>query len=194
MGQEPGRLRRQVRIEGAVAPVSDAEADEYFASRHKQSQIGAWASRQSQPLSSREALMAEVVGEAIEGGEHLVVEAGTGTGKSLAYLIPAILSGQRFVVATATKSLQNQLADVELPFLRDHLGLPVSWSVVKGRQSYVCLAKLVERFGIELDGAVLHQPAESVPESHHLKGTIIGRCFSDAPDGCIQPGCIPSRG
>lgn len=97
--------------------------------------------------------MVEAVAEAISARSHLVVEAGTGTGKSLAYLIPAILSGERIAVATATKSLQNQLSDIELPFLAAHLPVPVTWSVVKGRQSYVCLAKLVERFGPGIDGS-----------------------------------------
>ena len=96
--------------------------------------------------------MVEAVAAAITNRSHLVVEAGTGTGKSLAYLIPAVLSGERVAVATATKSLQNQLADADLPFLAEHLDVPVSWSVVKGRQSYVCMAKLIERLGPELDG------------------------------------------
>ena len=96
--------------------------------------------------------MVEAVARAISDRSHLVVEAGTGTGKSLAYLIPAVLSGERIAIATATKSLQNQLADADLPYLAEHLGVPVSWSVVKGRQSYVCMAKMVERLGPELDG------------------------------------------
>ena len=61
--------------------------------------------------------MAEAVADAIADKRHLVVQAGTGTGKSLAYLVPAIASGKRVVVATATKALQDQLADKELPFL-----------------------------------------------------------------------------
>lgn len=96
--------------------------------------------------------MVEAVANAIEKRSHLVVEAGTGTGKSLAYLIPAVLSGERVTIATATKSLQNQLSDADLPFLADHLGMPVTWSVVKGRRSYACMAKLVEALGPELDG------------------------------------------
>jgi ATP-dependent DNA helicase DinG len=96
--------------------------------------------------------MVEAVATALSGRRHLVVEAGTGTGKSLAYLIPAVLSGDRIAIATATKSLQNQLSDVELPFLDSQLPFPVTWSVVKGRQSYACMAKLVERFGPDLDG------------------------------------------
>src|SRR5580692_9927949 len=59
--------------------------------------------------------MASAVGRAMAGGRHLVVQAGTGTGKSLAYLVPAALSGQRVVVATATKALQDQLATKDLP-------------------------------------------------------------------------------
>ncbi len=109
--------------------------------------------------------MVEAVANALTHRSHLVVEAGTGTGKSLAYLVPALLSGQRIAVATATKSLQNQLADVELPFLADHLGVSVTWAVVKGRQSYVCKAKLVERYGLELDGSAPQELfADSTPE------------------------------
>lgn len=61
--------------------------------------------------------MARAVAEAIADERHLVVQAGTGTGKSLAYLVPAVLSGKRTVVATATKALQDQLFEVDLPFL-----------------------------------------------------------------------------
>src|SRR6516162_8823277 len=66
--------------------------------------------------------MAEAVARAIEENRHLVVQAGTGTGKSLAYLVPSILSGKTVVVATATKALQDQLAQKDLPFLQEHLG------------------------------------------------------------------------
>ena len=69
--------------------------------------------------------MADAVGAAIDDGRHLVVQAGTGTGKSLAYLVPAILSGRRVVVTTATKALQDQLAGKDLPFLADHLAVAV---------------------------------------------------------------------
>ena len=76
--------------------------------------------------------MVEAVANALADRPHLVVEAGTGTGKSLAYLIPALLSGGQVAVATATKSLQNQLSDVELPFLAEHLGIPVTWYDISG--------------------------------------------------------------
>ena len=78
-------------------------------------------------------------------GRHLVVQAGTGTGKSLAYLVPAILSGRPTVVATATKALQDQLASKDLPFLAEHLDVDVRrWAVLKGRSNYLCLQRVRE--------------------------------------------------
>src|SRR5207253_4771618 len=88
--------------------------------------------------------MAEAVAQGIAAGRHVVVQAGTGTGKSLAYLVPAILSGRRTVVATATKALQDQLAGKDLPFLAQHLGQPVRFSVLKGRSNYLCVQKATE--------------------------------------------------
>ncbi len=88
--------------------------------------------------------MAAKVAAAIGTGRHLVVQAGTGTGKSLAYLVPAIVSGKRVVVATATKALQDQLATKDLPFLAEHLDVEFDWAVLKGRNNYLCLQRLAE--------------------------------------------------
>jgi ATP-dependent DNA helicase DinG len=88
--------------------------------------------------------MAQQVAQAIERDRHLVVRAGTGTGKTLAYLVPAILSGRRVVVATATKALQDQLAAKDLPFLDKHLDHPFEWAVLKGRSNYVCVQRMAE--------------------------------------------------
>lgn len=96
--------------------------------------------------------MAELVAAAIESGRHLVVQAGTGTGKTLAYLLPAIASGQRVVVATATKALQDQLAAKDLPFLDQTLAGSFEWAVLKGRSNYVCLQRLREVTGASTDG------------------------------------------
>ena len=79
--------------------------------------------------------MAEAVAAAVTEGRHLVVRAGTGTGKTLGYLVPAILSGRRVVVATATRALQDQLANKDLPFLDEHLDHPFDWAVLKGRST-----------------------------------------------------------
>lgn len=88
--------------------------------------------------------MAEAVAAAVASGRHLVVQAGTGTGKSLAYLVPAILSGRPTVVATATKALQDQLATKDLPFLAEQLDVEFAWAILKGRSNYLCLQRVRE--------------------------------------------------
>ena len=88
--------------------------------------------------------MAGAVETAAAERRHLFVQAGTGTGKSLAYLVPALLSGRRTVVATATKALQDQLAQKDLPFLAEHLGIDFTFAVLKGRNNYVCRQRLAE--------------------------------------------------
>lgn len=86
--------------------------------------------------------MAGAVAWAIESREVLVAEAGTGVGKTFAYLVPTLLSGARALISTATKSLQDQLFLRDLPRLRDALQLPVSVALLKGRGSYLCLHRM----------------------------------------------------
>lgn len=92
--------------------------------------------------------MAEAVEDAIANSRHLVVQAGTGTGKTLAYLVPAILAKKRTVIATATKALQDQLAQKDLPFLVTNIaqmgGEEFSFAILKGRSNYICLQRLAE--------------------------------------------------
>ena len=83
--------------------------------------------------------MAEAVADVLDTGGTLLAEAGTGTGKTLAYLIPAILSGQRVLVSTGTKNLQEQIFFKDLPALRDALGVPFTATLMKGRSNYLCL-------------------------------------------------------
>jgi ATP-dependent DNA helicase DinG len=85
-----------------------------------------------------QAALAEAVDRALATGEHLVAEAGTGVGKSLAYLVPALASGRRVVVATATKALQEQLLDKDVPVAAAALGADVDVRVLKGRANYLC--------------------------------------------------------
>jgi ATP-dependent DNA helicase DinG len=101
--------------------------------------------------------MAARIAVALGRSESLVVEAGTGVGKTFAYLVPLLLSGRRALVSTATKSLQDQLFLRDLPRLRDALGLPVRLALLKGRASYLCRwrlqqaelgAQLPDRFAI----------------------------------------------
>lgn len=93
--------------------------------------------------------MADAVARSIVDGHHLVVQAGTGTGKTFAYLVPAILSGRKVVVTTATKALQDQLAGKDLPFLAEHLDQPFEFAVLKGRSNYICLQRVRELEGGE---------------------------------------------
>jgi ATP-dependent DNA helicase DinG len=88
--------------------------------------------------------MAQLVAQAIDDRTHVAVAAGTGTGKSLAYLVPVIQSGRRTVIATATKALQDQLGAKDLPFLEEHLDPDVTYAVLKGRSNYVCRQRLDE--------------------------------------------------
>src|SRR6266851_3834372 len=86
--------------------------------------------------------MAEMVHDAFEKRHHAIVEAGTGTGKTLAYLIPAICSGRRVVISTATKSLQEQLYQKDIPFLQKHFAPNLKVAVMKGRSNFLCISKL----------------------------------------------------
>jgi ATP-dependent DNA helicase DinG len=86
--------------------------------------------------------MAEMVHDAFQTRHHAIVEAGTGTGKTLAYLLPAICSGRRVVISTATKSLQEQLYQKDIPFLKKHFAPNLKVAVMKGRANFLCRAKL----------------------------------------------------
>ncbi|HZX40864.1 MAG TPA: ATP-dependent DNA helicase, partial [Myxococcaceae bacterium] len=146
--------------------------------------------------------LAREVARAFDERRMLVAEAGTGTGKTLAYLVPAILSGRRVVVSTATKNLQDQLFHKDLPLVRDTLGLPVRATLVKGRANYLCLHRLerartgalldsredAEAFGMLLRWAERTQTGDRaelmLPES--FSGW---RQVSTTPEGCLGTRC-----
>lgn len=88
--------------------------------------------------------MAEAVAAALGERRHLLVEAGTGTGKTLAYLFPALSSGRRVLISTGTRNLQEQLAAKDVPLLQAALGRPIRAVTMKGRQNYACRQKLIE--------------------------------------------------
>lgn len=94
---------------------------------------------------------AELVAQAIEERRNAILEAGTGTGKSLGYLVPAILGGHRVVISTATKALQSQLESKDLPTLRAQLaprGVEFTYAVLKGASNYACVRKVDEQMGL----------------------------------------------
>nr|WP_307853629.1 ATP-dependent DNA helicase [Nocardioides palaemonis] len=111
--------------------------------------------------------MASEVAEAMEEGRHLLVQAGTGTGKSLGYLVPAMLHDKRVVVATATLALQHQLVERDLPRLveavKDVPGIDTSYAVLKGRSNYACLHRI--RAGVPDDqGTLVDVPLGAMAE------------------------------
>src|SRR5438105_2965064 len=90
----------------------------------------------------QQAEFAQAVLDTIEAGGVLIAEAGTGTGKTFAYLVPALLAGGRVIVSTGTKTLQDQLYNRDLPRVRQALGASVDVALLKGRANYVCLHHL----------------------------------------------------
>ncbi|HET6633237.1 MAG TPA: ATP-dependent DNA helicase [Rhodanobacteraceae bacterium] len=108
------------------------------------------------PRESQQA-MARAVAQAMDDGEPLLVEAGTGTGKTFAYLVPALASGKRVIVSTGTKTLQDQLFHRDLPRVRAALGLPLKAALLKGRANYLCHYRLEQ---VVADGGAL-APAQA---------------------------------
>ncbi|MEM1350029.1 MAG: ATP-dependent DNA helicase, partial [Myxococcota bacterium] len=88
--------------------------------------------------------MAQAVLKALAREQALIVEAGTGTGKTLAYLLPALLSGKRVLISTGTKALQEQLFTKDIPTLRAHFDRPFEAALLKGRRNYLCLSRMSE--------------------------------------------------
>ena len=99
--------------------------------------------------------MAAAVGRALANAEPLIVEAGTGTGKTFAYLVPALLSGRSVIISTGTRTLQDQLYRRDLPLLAKSLGLPVKVALLKGRANYLCRHRLELTLQQGLQGSLL---------------------------------------
>src|SRR5206468_5255067 len=118
---------------------------------------------------AEQAALATAVETALASGQHLLAEAGTGTGKSLAYLIPALESGQRVVVSTATKALQEQLLTKDVPIAAAALGREFRVAVLKGRQNYLCRHGLQ---GFGLLGGQLFARSEDAAAYEAMRGWI----------------------
>jgi len=116
-------MNRSVELLGAEGPFADA--------------LPGFAPRETQIR------MAQAVAEALAQKESLVVEAGTGIGKTLAYLVPAILSGERVIISTGTKNLQDQLFFRDLPLVKKALGESIKTALLKGRANYLCLHRML---------------------------------------------------
>jgi ATP-dependent DNA helicase DinG len=133
---------------------------------------------------AEQAALAEEVERALACGTHLLAEAGTGTGKSLAYLIPALESGQRVVVATATKALQEQLLTKDVPVAAAALGREVRVAVLKGRQNYLCRHGL---HGFELLGGQLFERPQDAAAFDAMRGWIDTTETGDRAELEVEP-------
>ena len=125
--------------------------------------------------------MAEAVESALADKKHLIVEAGTGTGKTLAYLVPAILSRQRVLVSTGTKNLQEQIFFKDIPTLKATLDVPFTATYMKGRGNYLCLHRLdqLQEGGTPLVPAVRLSEALGVEVRLKVEGANPTGSFKD---------------
>lgn len=128
--------------------------------------------------------MADAIAEAIDVQQDLIVEAGTGTGKTFAYLVPALCSGKKVIVSTGTKNLQDQLFKKDIPLVRKALNIPVSCALLKGRSNYLCL----HRFRMQKhnpDNLRAHSIARLENIESWLSNTTSGDIaeFVDIPEG-----------
>ncbi len=152
---------------------------------------------------SQQLEMALAIGDAIENNTQLVAEAGTGTGKTFAYLVPALLTGGKVIISTGTKNLQDQLYSRDLPSVRDALKVPVTVAMLKGRANYVCHYHLERaehegRFASREDAKYVHliktfaentktgdkSELNSVPEN-----AIIWTSVTSTRDNCLGGDC-----
>ena len=147
--------------------------------------------------------MAQAIGEAIDATGVLVAEAGTGTGKTFAYLVPALLAGGKVIVSTGTKTLQDQLFDRDLPAVRGALASGASAALLKGRANYVCLYRL--RRAVTEGGASTREEAAQLQRIQHFAAVSttgdradLDDVPEDAPiwaqatstrDNCLGQGC-----
>ncbi|MBM5009347.1 ATP-dependent DNA helicase [Vibrio parahaemolyticus] len=135
--------------------------------------------------------MAEAVSSAIKDQTQLVVEAGTGTGKTFAYLVPALLSGKKVIISTGSKNLQEQLYHRDLPLMVSALGFYGQVALLKGRSNYLCLDRLsrqmVESHTNESDPTLLTQLVKVRSWSSETKTGDLGDCEDLPEDSMIIP-------
>ncbi|PXA74692.1 MULTISPECIES: ATP-dependent DNA helicase [Vibrio] len=135
--------------------------------------------------------MALAVAKAIENQSQLVVEAGTGTGKTFAYLVPALLSGKKVIISTGSKNLQEQLFHRDLPLMVNALGFYGKVALLKGRANYLCLDRLsrqmVESHHAQSDPTLLTQLVKVRSWSSSTKSGDLGECDELAEDSMIIP-------
>lgn len=155
-----------------------------------------------QPRAEQQAL-ADAVAAAVDDGAALVAEAGTGIGKTFAYLVPALLSGRKVVVSTGTKTLQDQLFQKDLPLVRDALEVPARLALLKGRANYLCLHRMdisalegrfesreeVERFQRVRDWAARTATGDLAEIAPVVADPVLRSRVSSTADNCLGAEC-----
>jgi ATP-dependent DNA helicase DinG len=136
---------------------------------------------------AEQATLAAAVEHALATGEHLLAEAGTGTGKTLAYLVPALDSGRRVVVATATKALQQQLVEKDVPAASAALGRSVDCVLLKGRENYLCRRSLEGLALLGGSAGALFQTEEDVNDYARLSNWIESTETGDRAELPFEP-------
>jgi ATP-dependent DNA helicase DinG len=154
-------------VSGTVGTVSPAESASHALATVVAAMSGGGEERPGQQQ------MCEAVAGAIDQDRHLVVAAGTGTGKSMAYLAPLAVSGRKAVVTTATKALQDQLVDKDLPQLAEALATPIEFAVLKGRSNYICRKKLIDLAAASSSEQGQLIAADSAAEAGRIRGEIV---------------------
>lgn len=153
------------------------------------------------PRKGQERLAGEIAA-AIEAGENLVAEAGTGIGKTFAYLVPILASGRRALISTATRTLQDQIYERDLPLVSRALGRPLRFALLKGRRNYLCRERWLrlgeDWFGLAAEGVSPDElaawaRATATGDFAELPGfgenaLLTGRLTADA-DTCLGAGC-----
>jgi ATP-dependent DNA helicase DinG len=152
----------------------------------------AQAQAQYQPRAAQ-LHMAQAVAQAIAQAGTLVVEAGTGTGKTFAYLVPALLSGQRVLVSTATKTLQEQLYQRDLPAVMRALGIHSRSALLKGRANYLCLYRMQQARAQALPSNLLAQLAGVERWAQHTQTGDLAEVAGLAEDTPLRPWITSSR-
>lgn len=147
--------------------------------------------------------MADAILQAVDQQRDLVVEAGTGTGKTFAYLVPAICSGRKVIISTGTKNLQDQLFNKDVPLVRNALNIPVSFALLKGRSNYLCLHRFKQQM-LDMDNL----PPVTIKQLHDIahwtrqtrygdiaeytrlpEGDILWSQITSTSDNCLGSDC-----
>ncbi|HAS63935.1 MAG TPA: ATP-dependent helicase [Vibrio sp.] len=135
--------------------------------------------------------MADAVYKAIQDQSQLVIEAGTGTGKTFAYLVPALMSGKKTIISTGSKNLQEQLFHRDLPLMTSALGFYGQVALLKGRANYLCTERLgrqmIESHGTHTDPALLSQLVKVRTWASESKSGDLGECDAIAEDSPVIP-------